>query len=236
MAWSLTQSKHNVGWSESGFYVTWENHWSVTEQTPDSDHAGYIKLQVVMKTDYYSCSDNNYYNTAKDTVSYGGTTITINTATWSSLQGSKPNYTKNIYVPISWSGKTVTFYIGWTTKTVTLGAVGDFRSTINASDGTITVAGGNIPITLTTKVSGVKHTLKVKVGNSAAVTLLSNSAATSVTWTPTAADWAQYITGSNSGTATITCTTYFGSASMESQAKTITVSLVMIQLDTIIIT
>lgn len=220
MAWSYVKASHNSGWQEPGFGLEWINRWSVTEQSPDSNHPGQIKLRVVVVTESYYCSNAYYECQSKDTISYGSSTVTINTSgKWSNNTGARPNYTKDVYVPLSWSGKTVKLYICWDTVNVTLGAVGDFSSAVGASNGSF---GQAVPITLTRKVTNVTHTLTVACAGRTE-TLLSNSSATSASWTPAVATYAPLIPNANSASAVITCVTKFGSATMTS-TKTIAVS------------
>lgn len=218
MAWTYTQASHNSGWSDKNTRIVWMNHWSVTEQSPDPSYPGYIKLRVSVVTESYTVYPSSYVSPVNDTISYGGTSVAVNSGT---LTPASHYYTydKDVYIPLSWSGKTIELYICWTRVSVVCGAVGDFASTISAADGNF---GSAIPISLTRKVSGTTHTVTVACGGQTQ-TLLTNSAATSVTWTPALATYGPLFPSTMSGTATITCTTYFGSASM-STTKSITVS------------
>ncbi|MDO4974145.1 MAG: DUF859 family phage minor structural protein [Eubacteriales bacterium] len=218
MAWTYTQASHNSGWDDKNTHIVWMNHWSVTEQSPDAAHPGYIKLRVSVTTESYNVYPSSYVSPVSDTISYGGTSVAVHSGT---LTPADHYYTYNqdVYIPLSWSGKTIELYICWTRVSVVCGAVGDFASTISASNGNF---GSAIPISLTRKVSGTTHTVSVACGGRTQ-TLLTNSAATSATWTPALATYGPLFPSAMSGTATITCTTYFGSSSM-STTKSITVS------------
>ena len=79
MAWTYTQASHNSGWSDKTTRIVWMNHWSVTEQSPDAAHPGYIKLRVSVTTESYTVSPTEYVSPVNDTISYGGTFITEKT-------------------------------------------------------------------------------------------------------------------------------------------------------------
>ncbi len=90
----------------------------------------------------------------------------------------------------------------------------------SASDGQF---GKAIPIRISGQASGAKFTVKAScAGNTE--TLLNNSAATSLSWTPAVATYAPRITDAASAAATITVETYYGSAKLYTESTSITVS------------
>lgn len=218
MAWTYTQASHNSGWDDQNTHIVWWNHWSVTEQSPDAAHPGSIKLRVSVTTESYTVYPSSYVSPVSDTISYAGTSVAVHSGTLTPASHNY-TYTQDVYIPLSWSGKTIELNICWTRVSVVCGAVGDFASTISASNGNF---GSAIPISLTRKVSGTTHTVTVACGG-LTETLLTNSAATSATWTPALATYGPLFPSAMSGTAVITCTTFFGSASMSS-TESITLS------------
>lgn len=217
MAWTYTQPSHNSGWSDKNTRIVWENRWSVSEQTPDAAHPGKIRLRVAVVTESYHVSPTGYVSPVRDTLSCGGETVAVHSGSLTPASHDY-TYTEDVYVPLSWSGKTVELYICWTRVSVVCGAVGDFASTIGAADGTF---GAAIPITLARKVAGTTHTVTVACGGRTE-TLLTDSAASSVSWTPPLAVYGPLFPSAMSGTATISCTTHFGGES-RSTSKSITV-------------
>lgn len=104
----------------------------------------------------------------------------------------------------------------------TVSVTGSFGTagTPSASNGTF---GSAIPISISGHSSGATFVMSVTcAGNTE--TLLNNSAATSLSWTPAVATYAPLITNASSATATITVNTYYGSSKLYTQSTTITVS------------
>lgn len=92
--------------------------------------------------------------------------------------------------------------------------------TPSASDGQF---GKAIPIRISGQASGAKFTVKAScAGNTE--TLLTSSAATSLSWTPAVATYAPLVTDAASAAATITVETYYGSAKLYTESTSITVS------------
>lgn len=91
----------------------------------------------------------------------------------------------------------------------------------------ITVSGGSfgssIPVTLANSVNGVTNTLTVSCGGITKI-LLSDSAATTVTWAPSLNEYGPALPNARSAQATFTCTTKYQGASWGSSSKTVTVS------------
>lgn len=90
----------------------------------------------------------------------------------------------------------------------------------SASDGQF---GRAIPISISGHSAGARFTVKAScAGNTE--TLLNNSAATSLSWTPAVATYAPLITDAASAAATITVETYYGSSKLYTESTSITVS------------
>ena len=90
----------------------------------------------------------------------------------------------------------------------------------SASDGQF---GRAIPISISGHSPSAKFTVKAScAGNTE--TLLNNSAATSLSWTPAVATYAPRITDAASAAATITVETYYGSSKLYTESTSITVS------------
>ena len=213
MSWSYAKERGNTGYTSGGVQIIWDNAWTVTELSPTQ--AGYVRLQVVVTTYQYYNSPSYYMAYSTDTVSYGGSSVTIQAQTTAGY-----SYTTTIQVPSGWCGKTVTFNIAWKEVSVVLGASPSTPSSVSASNGTF---GSAIPITITPQFSGVTHTVWASCAGRTE-TLISNSSATSVNWTPAVATYAPLITSANSASATITCNTYYNGSYIGQATKSITVS------------
>ena len=218
MAWSYTKSSGAVSNIDGSYQAIWTNNWTVEELSPTQ--SGYIRLRVTVRTDAFYSSSNTYAWYSTDTMSYGGTTYTIHG------RSQVPyGYITQIDVPQSWSGKSVTFAIAWTTVSTTLNATGASASTITVSNGTF---GQAVPVTLNANVSGLKHTLTVTVKNNnqnvATETLLTKSTTTSLNWTPNLETYALAITTTSNPQAVFSCTTYSGDASIGTTTATINMS------------
>lgn len=131
----------------------------------------------------------------------------------------KPNTTYYLWLfpDTAFPGST-RYSLGGCTLT-TSGSYGT-ASTISASNGTF---GSAIPVTLSNSVNSVTNTLTVTCGG-ITKTLLTDSTAKTVTWTPTLAEYGPAIPNAKTATATFTCTTKYGSATWGTSTKTITVS------------
>ena len=92
-------------------------------------------------------------------------------------------------------------------------------SSISAGAGTF---GSPIPITLSNSVSGVTNTVTVRCGG-ITKTLATKSAASNFTWTPSLSEYGPAIPDAGSAQATITATTFYGSAEWGSRTRTVTV-------------
>lgn len=110
------------------------------------------------------------------------------------------------------------FNIGNCTVT-TSGSYG-VASTITAGNGSF---GSAIPITLSNSVGGVTNTVVVTCGG-ISKTLGTKSSSNNFTWTPALDEYGPAIPNAKSATATITVTTFYGSAQWGTSTKTITVS------------
>ena len=108
------------------------------------------------------------------------------------------------------------------TQTTTLYAVWSAqKSTIALTNGTTAATIGDATsITITRSSSSYTHTITYAFG-SAHGTIASQTSSTTVSWTP-AASLASQIPNTNTGTCTLTCTTYNGSTSLGSTTLTIT--------------
>ncbi len=214
MAWSYTAERRNTGWADSSRQVYWENGWTVTEVTPTQ--AGKMRLRVDFTTYSSWAYPENYIEYSTDKLVFNGTEILIQDRTRVGY-----TYTKYIQVPNSWSGQNVNFLIGLRSVWTTLGATPNAPSTVSASNGTF---GSAIPITITKAVSGaLTHTVTVSCAGRTE-TLQTQGSALNLSWVPDTATYAALITSANSAAATITCTTYYGSTSMGTSTKSITVS------------
>lgn len=223
MAWTYTQPSHNSGWSDQNTNILWENHWSVTEQTPDAGHPGKIRLRVSVTTENYHVQPTSYVSPVTDTISCGGETVEIHSGTLTPASHDY-TYTEDVYVPLSWSGKSVELYICWTRVSVVCGAAGDFGSTLSAADGTF---GSPLSLSFTRKVTNVTHSVRIVVATDdgpVTVNLLSESAAASATWNPSVSYYASRLRSAMSTTAAITLTTHYGGATM-TDTKTVTMRL-----------
>lgn len=213
MAWSYTKPSGVVSQIDGGFQANWTNSWTVAEVTPTQ--TGCIRLRVTVTTgDFYSSSGSYAWYSA-DTMSCGGTTISVHAR--SRVPGAA-SYTAYVQVPQSWSGRTVSMNIAWTAVSVQLNATGVTPSAITASDGEF---GHAIPITLTPAVSGVQHTVTVSCAGRTE-TLLTQSTATSVSWLPDLAVYAALLPNAGSASAAISCETFASGVSMGSASRTIT--------------
>lgn len=105
------------------------------------------------------------------------------------------------------------------TPTFSLSGSYGIPSSVSASNGTF---GKGIPITITRAVQSTTHTLKVSCAGKTE-TLLTNSSATSATWTPSVATYAKLITNAMSASATITCETFINNSRIGSKTTAITV-------------
>lgn len=121
--WSYTKEYGNTGWSEYGSWlnppqtivIQWYNEWTVTE-LPRTE-LDYIRLQVKFTTATWWTQPSGYVQNYTDRVTYNGTTVNIR---GSRTPSNADDYTKEIKVPASWAGKTVTFVIGNATRNVVL--------------------------------------------------------------------------------------------------------------------
>lgn len=120
--------------------------------------------------------------------------------------------------------------IGTATKTISMSfTAGSFAaSTITASNGLFGTA-NSIGLNRAASTTKIKHTLSVTVKNSGGTTigtesLLSDSTATSKSWTPSTATYAASLT-SASATATFSCTTLYYGVTIGTTTKVITLSV-----------
>ena len=94
-------------------------------------------------------------------------------------------------------------------------------SSISAPNGSF---GSGIPVTLSNSVNGVTNTLTVSCAG-ISETLLSDSSAASVTWTPSLSRYGPAIPNSRVASATLSCTTSYQGAVWGSSSKTILISV-----------
>lgn len=216
MAWSFTKAegKRNRGVSETNF-LNWWNSWSVTELAPTSPDT--IRLRVSLSTSgWYKVGAYVWYCT--DELKFGTETVTARSR-YEVVDGY--GYTVEVEVPARWNGQRITLEIGWCSESVKLEATLATPSTITASDG---VFGGDIPVSLTPSVQGVRHTLTVSCAGEGETLIDSDSPATSAVWTPALAVYAPLLPNAGSTSAVFTCETFYNGVSMGSTTKTVTVS------------
>lgn len=222
-----TRNNENTGpyFNDTNVQVTWYNSASVDQVA--SDRADKIKLHVTVGTTpggFYVVTAGGWahYVYCNDFLTYGFDTVQIFPVSGTALVSNDYGYGVDVYVPAEWGGHTVNLNLCGKPAQITLEAhVPASPSTVNAGDGYF---GSGIQISLTTYTTGVVHNVDVTcAGNTE--TLLTQSGATSVTWTPDIQTYALLLTTANSAAATITCTTYYSGAQVGTpQTKTITVS------------
>ena len=221
-----TRTNENTGpyFNEDFVQVTWYN--SATVDQVASDRADKIKLHVTVGTTpggFYVVTAGGWtYNVyCSDSLTYGFDTVQIFPATGNALVSNDYGYGLDVYVPAGWGGHTVNLNLCGKPAQITLEAhVPAAPSTVNAGDGYFD---SGIQISLTPYTAGVTHSVIAEcLGQSE--TLLNNSSATSVTWTPSLSTYARLLTNANSTTATITCHTAYNGSYIGSNQKTINVS------------
>ena len=107
------------------------------------------------------------------------------------------------------------------TKTVTMTLSVPSASVPTLSGDTLTM-GNNVTITTNRKSDNFTHTIKYSFGN--AYEVIASNVSTSTTW-KTSIDLANQIPNATSGTCTITCNTYNGTALVGTQTKTLTLKV-----------
>lgn len=166
------------------------------------------------------------------TYSFGGFTGTIATEVGASHTWTVPDLTSKI--PGYTSGTcTITCQtyngaasVGSATVTLTL-SVPD-KSTPTTSSDTVKM-GGSVTITTNRKSSAFTHTLTYSFGGTTGT--IATNVGTSYNWT--VPDLSAKISGASSGTCTITCQTYNGSALVGSATKTITLTVLDVSTPTV---
>ena len=219
MAWSYSAPNRNTGWSYGPDNIIWDNEWTVRELMPNL--AGYIRLEIAVRTTHFEYWRNGIsmgsYDGSADSVSYGGTTVSIRENT---VITSAYSYTKEFYIPASWAGQTIRFNVAWRQVDVLCGASAAQPSTISASDG---VLGQAVAISLNRSMGEVTHTLTVScLGQS--TTLLTNSSEVTASWTPAVATYAPLMSGKTCQ-ATFSCESFYQGTSIGTETKTITLTL-----------
>lgn len=166
------------------------------------------------------------------TYSFGGSTGSIATGVGTSYNWTVPDLSPKI------SGKTSgtctitcqtyngSALVGSATVTLTL-SVPD-KSTPTTSSDTVKM-GGSVTITTNRKSSAFTHTLTYSFGGTTGT--IATNVGTSYNWT--VPDLSAKISGASSGTCTITCQTYNGSALVGSATKTITLTVLSISIPTV---
>lgn len=166
------------------------------------------------------------------TYSFGGATGTIATGVATSYAWTVPDLASKIAGKTSdtctitcqtYNGSAL---VGSATVTLTL-SVPD-KSTPTTSSDTVKM-GASVTITTNRKSSAFTHTLTYSFGGSTGT--IATNVGTSYNWT--VPDLSSKISGASSGTCTITCQTYNGSALVGSATKTITLTVLSISTPTV---
>ncbi len=146
MAWSYTANLANTGFVDgSELQLYWKNTWTVSEIP--CVNVGYIRLSVTCRTSdfwvyrkgYEWNTGYDYYDTSsiscgKDTL-YFRQNVLVNNGAY--------NFTKELDVPNSWAGETVTLNIARRKVSVTLGASKTFQLSTNAGNGSSIIVNRN---------------------------------------------------------------------------------------------
>lgn len=214
--WSYNRDKKDTGFvrEEEQYRVTWVNSLSIRELEPTQ--AGFIRLRVSLKTDFYRSwwqgEINVRHEPCRDCLRLDGEELEIRA---SSAPGY--SYDREIQVPISWARKTIQADIAWERLELRLDVSTVAASQVFAGDGTF---GQEIPIWLARVSGDVRHSLWVLCLGQRE-TLLDHSSAVTAKWRPSVETYAPLLTDGLSTTAEIYCESFVGEFSMGIKSKRI---------------